>query len=258
VPGNLGCTPFLVNRGNRGHPLFSKSSELNSTRPSSARETTERLSEWTQRIFLSGSVPTAARRHQFEIGSSSFRWPSESQFRIDRRLLSLLTATISPAPMLSLFSWLLLFSGAEFRGDSTPQAIRLRSLIIGGLSLLKQSLDFSAKVSFFLLHPFVAHGLVFGRIRFYFASVQSDAAELYRACSQRQLQTLLKQVLKCIQVYLSEVRPVACSRNSKGYILYEPFWDLSRRKHPLYNRRGPISWSSFADYGAAGRGPHLS
>jgi hypothetical protein len=72
--------------------------------------------------------------------------------------------------------------------------------------LLQQLLNFSSKVPLRFLHPFVAHGLVFRRIRLYFASVQRYATELYRARRQRQLQYLLKQILKSIEVNISEIR----------------------------------------------------
>ncbi len=110
--------------------------------------------------------------------------------------------------------------------------------IIGGLGLLQQLANFSSKIPLLFLHPFVAHRLVLGRIRLYFASIQSHAAEFYRTRSQRQLQHLLKETLKRLKVNLAEIRNstkvrlVAGSEHSKRHILDEPFLDLPRGKYP--------------------------
>jgi hypothetical protein len=77
---------------------------------------------------------------------------------------------------------------------------------------------------------------MFRHIRFYFASVQSYATELYRSCCQSQFQYLLKQVMKRIKVNLLEIRNrakirlIAGGENSKCYLFDKPGLDLPRGK----------------------------
>ena len=182
-----------------------------------------------------------------------------ARFRISKIVLGFIVGLAFLSLLLSLVSLLSFFTGPLFQSTfgftylleprlTTTQlfwqfvtafVLSVSSIffIVSGCGLFKQLADFRSEIPLIFFHPFIAHRLVLGCIRLYLASIKRYTAQLYRTCSQRQLQYLLKQALNRIEVYLSKIRNctkvwlVSGSKNSEGYILNEPFLDLPRRKH---------------------------